>query len=679
MKKLLSIMISVMLLVTMVPMTAFAENGPSEKTETWGDEVHYYAFINAFTPDDKGAYFGEYGQPVGENHAVFSENTVHNTALSGISYNRETNELTLDDSAPCVWLSINMMGDDFTIRVDGRVALDGIVVYGDGYGGNLHIKGNGELTVNENKRFPSAIVMKAEGTDGKVYFGSDVKVKLFANEGNVIETEASSNADKNGAYTFENGMTAEIAKTVYSYEKAVQIKTVRLADPDEDRWGGYIVDCRSDSNPDNVYVTDTEIDEETGATLHTLGKYVYIPQYDAYVRDYAFGDRYSNGYEYVFTEDEWNRQTEFTPRMVPSEEPEDVYYYDPEDPEGNYCSGRIASASDPDGVYGFTGYQSSTDGVVTFDGYRINRYVMDSEVGRYVVDDTYEPIYMTPDELDGSDEWSVVYGTEQEMLTWTGTVVQGEDYVYADKSGNQYVTDYDANVYTFSDKGVQIGDDFYRFAEKANDISAEDLEMLMETVTVDDLFNYALPLKEFFYNSDGTHTHRWDGGTVTKAATCAAAGVKTYTCTCGETKTEPIPATGKHTYDAGRITKTTATTYTKTFTCKVCKKTYTKTYNKSANTLVAKGKTATVKLKNLKKKNQTVSQKNAFSVTKANGKVTYTKSRGNKNITVSGAGRITVKKGLKKGTYKIEVKVKAAGDNTHKAVTKTVTVTIKVK
>ena len=46
----------------------------------------------------------------------------------------------------------------------------------------------------------------------------------------------------------------------------------------------------------------------------------------------------------------------------------------------------------------------------------------------------------------------------------------------------------------------------------------------------------------------GKAEHTWNGGEVTKAATCGAAGEKTFTCTvCGATKTEEIPATGKHT------------------------------------------------------------------------------------------------------------------------------------
>ena len=42
-------------------------------------------------------------------------------------------------------------------------------------------------------------------------------------------------------------------------------------------------------------------------------------------------------------------------------------------------------------------------------------------------------------------------------------------------------------------------------------------------------------------------------------------------------------------------------------------------------------------------------------------------------------GKVTVKKGLKKGTYKVKVKVKAAGNKNYKAATKTVTFKINVK
>nr|WP_302746929.1 leucine-rich repeat protein [uncultured Blautia sp.] len=114
--------------------------------------------------------------------------------------------------------------------------------------------------------------------------------------------------------------------------------------------------------------------------------------------------------------------------------------------------------------------------------------------------------------------------------------------------------------------------------------------------------------------------HSWDGGKVTKAATCTAAGTKTYTCSrCKKTRTETIAATGHkavkdaavaatcettgktegshcsvcntvikaqtttaalgHSWDSGKVTKaaTCTTAGTKTYTCTRCKKTRTET------------------------------------------------------------------------------------------------------
>lgn len=42
------------------------------------------------------------------------------------------------------------------------------------------------------------------------------------------------------------------------------------------------------------------------------------------------------------------------------------------------------------------------------------------------------------------------------------------------------------------------------------------------------------------------HTHSFDGGTVTTQPTCGKPGVKTFKCSCGESYTESVPATGNH-------------------------------------------------------------------------------------------------------------------------------------
>ena len=95
-----------------------------------------------------------------------------------------------------------------------------------------------------------------------------------------------------------------------------------------------------------------------------------------------------------------------------------------------------------------------------------------------------------------------------------------------------------------------------------------------------------------------------------------------------------------------------------------------------------KGRAAAVKYKKLKKKAQNLAVTKVIKFTKkGQGKLTYTKASGNKKIAISKTtGKVTVKKGLKKGTYKIKVKVKAAGNANYKAsALKTATFKVRVK
>ena len=57
-------------------------------------------------------------------------------------------------------------------------------------------------------------------------------------------------------------------------------------------------------------------------------------------------------------------------------------------------------------------------------------------------------------------------------------------------------------------------------------------------IVQDTVLDHSLWLKK-----EMIHTHTWDAGTVTTPASCTSEGVKTFTCGCGETKTEAIPTT----------------------------------------------------------------------------------------------------------------------------------------
>ena len=102
---------------------------------------------------------------------------------------------------------------------------------------------------------------------------------------------------------------------------------------------------------------------------------------------------------------------------------------------------------------------------------------------------------------------------------------------------------------------------------------------------------------------------------------------------------------------------------------------------KNPMTVKAKKKVITVKYKKLKNKNQSLKKKSYLTIKKSKGTLRYKKGSGNKKILVNKkTGKITIKKGLKKGTYKVKVKVRASGNASYlKSAWKTVGFKIKVK
>ena len=99
------------------------------------------------------------------------------------------------------------------------------------------------------------------------------------------------------------------------------------------------------------------------------------------------------------------------------------------------------------------------------------------------------------------------------------------------------------------------------------------------------------------------------------------------------------------------------------------------TINKAANPLKVKGKTAKVKYSKLENKNQKLAVSKVINFkAKAKDKKQYvlaSAKKGTKSFKKyfsvnAKSGKLTVKKGLKKGTYKVKIKVKARGDNNYK-------------
>ena len=93
------------------------------------------------------------------------------------------------------------------------------------------------------------------------------------------------------------------------------------------------------------------------------------------------------------------------------------------------------------------------------------------------------------------------------------------------------------------------------------------------------------------------------------------------------------------------------------------------------------GKTATVKASKTKKKAQKIAASKLYTFTNPGiGGHLFAKASGSKKITVASNGVITVKKGTKKGTYTVKVKVMATGDLDHRdSGWKNIIVKVKVK
>lgn len=114
-----------------------------------------------------------------------------------------------------------------------------------------------------------------------------------------------------------------------------------------------------------------------------------------------------------------------------------------------------------------------------------------------------------------------------------------------------------------------------------------------------------------------------------------------------------------------------------TDTYKKAVKTITVKVAKGTPTVTAKVTSKTLKYTSVKKSTQSFSLGAAVN---SKGTLSYKKISGTSAITVnSKTGKIYVKKGLKKGTYKVKLQIKAAARGYYNAGSKTVTVTVKVK
>ena len=96
---------------------------------------------------------------------------------------------------------------------------------------------------------------------------------------------------------------------------------------------------------------------------------------------------------------------------------------------------------------------------------------------------------------------------------------------------------------------------------------------------------------------------------------------------------------------------------------------------KAKNTAKLRTYSKTVEAKSLAKKKLNITP---FKLISAVGKVSFKRLSGSARLSVAKDGKVTVKKGTKKGSYNVRIKVRAEGNKNYKAFSETAVITVKV-
>ena len=144
-----------------------AANGPCD-TGDWA-----YAYINVRIGEDSTLIFSSKGT----------------NSIAGMSYDRESNTLTLNDfKNKAAVIVTNMMGDDFKINLIGDNEIGSIGSYGDAWGGSINICGNGSLIINADKADDYSVALFAEGTDSVLSVADTCNVTIYSGTKAVVYT-----------------------------------------------------------------------------------------------------------------------------------------------------------------------------------------------------------------------------------------------------------------------------------------------------------------------------------------------------------------------------------------------------------------------------------------------------------------------------------------------------------
>ena len=117
--------------------------------------------------------------------SYYTDNGVTAQNVSGASYDKSTNTLTLTDYHGS-FIDANLMGNGFKIKLVGDNSLDAVQIWGAMYGGSVTFTGSGTLTINKSGASATGLLLNCEESASCLMIDSGVTLDIYGDNALVI-------------------------------------------------------------------------------------------------------------------------------------------------------------------------------------------------------------------------------------------------------------------------------------------------------------------------------------------------------------------------------------------------------------------------------------------------------------------------------------------------------------